>query len=148
MSEHRNRPVSCYYTQALPNRFNLYCACCQSSPTIHLKCSSCSSSMPGASNFPMFCSASNLATSSLCQAVVSRGQTPINPCKPGWVDWGGRCFYMSTGTKNWWKPNFTDSQTNIIDFPKHRKNCECCHHLCIQRSQCNCSYCCSQLSEM
>ena len=101
VSEHRNRPVSCYYTQALPNRFNLYCACCQSSPTIHLKCSSCSSSMPGASNFPMFCSASNLATSSLCQAAVSRGQTPINPCKPGWVDWGGRCFYMSTGTKNW-----------------------------------------------
>merc|ERR1712156_1068492 len=23
-------------------------------------------------------------------------------CKPGWVSWGGRCFYMSTGTKNWW----------------------------------------------
>ena len=38
---------------------------------------------------------------SLGQAVVSRGQTPISPCKPGWVDWGGRCFYMSTGTKNW-----------------------------------------------
>ena len=38
------------------------------------------------------------------QAVVSRGQTPISPCKPGWVDWGGRCFYMSTGTKNWWEP--------------------------------------------
>ena len=34
--EHRNRPVSCYYTQALPNRFNLYCACCQSSFSIHL----------------------------------------------------------------------------------------------------------------
>merc|ERR1719318_1922836 len=23
-------------------------------------------------------------------------------CKPGWADWGGRCYYMSTGTKNWW----------------------------------------------
>jgi len=26
----------------------------------------------------------------------------LTACKPGWVDWAGRCFYMSTGTKNWW----------------------------------------------
>ena len=22
--------------------------------------------------------------------------------QPGWQNWAGRCFYMSTGTKNWW----------------------------------------------
>lgn len=32
----------------------------------------------------------------------TRGQTPLSSCKPGWQDWGGRCFYISTGTKNWW----------------------------------------------
>merc|ERR1712154_328367 len=29
-------------------------------------------------------------------------QLVLASCKPGWVDGGGRCFYMSTGTKNWW----------------------------------------------
>lgn len=23
-------------------------------------------------------------------------------CKPGWQSWGGKCFFMSTATKNWW----------------------------------------------
>ena len=36
--------------------------------------------------------------------------------------------------------------TTVFDKMKHCKNCECCHHHSIQRSQCNCSYCCSQLS--
>ena len=22
-------------------------------------------------------------------------------CKPGWQSWGGRCFFMSSATKNW-----------------------------------------------
>ena len=22
-------------------------------------------------------------------------------CKPGWQSWGGKCFFMSTATKNW-----------------------------------------------
>ena len=22
-------------------------------------------------------------------------------CRPGWNNWGGRCYYMSTSTKNW-----------------------------------------------
>jgi len=24
-------------------------------------------------------------------------------CKPGWQNWGGRCYFMSTATKNWWE---------------------------------------------
>jgi len=23
-------------------------------------------------------------------------------CRPGWNNWGGRCYYMSTSSKNWW----------------------------------------------
>ena len=22
-------------------------------------------------------------------------------CRPGWNNWGGRCYYMSTSSKNW-----------------------------------------------
>ena len=29
-------------------------------------------------------------------------------CKPGWQSWGGRCFFMSSATKNWSEPRFND----------------------------------------
>ena len=27
-------------------------------------------------------------------------------CKPGWQNWGGRCYFMSSAAKNWWGMEF------------------------------------------
>jgi len=39
----------------------------------------------------------------VCNKIEAQNtQIPVTQCKAGWQNWGGKCFYMSTGTKNWW----------------------------------------------
>lgn len=38
----------------------------------------------------------------LSLSTLARAQNKLTTCKAGWQDWGGKCFYMATGTKNWW----------------------------------------------